>query len=606
MANSSLGWISNFLGELKRRRVYRVTAIYVVLSVGGLELASVLLPSTRLPGWFDELFLGLAITGLPLVLVLAWTFDITESGIRRTTDLPKGSPGADDDLSRGGSPPAARAQQGDASERVVPSSATGATSATGGPPRRPEAIVPELDSLTVAVLPFENLSGATSAEPFALGLHDDLLTELSRASALTVISRTSVRGYLGTSKSLPEIARELGAGTIVEGGVQQAGNRVRLNVQLIDARTDKHLWAERYDRELTTENIFELQSELAAGIMAELHAQLTAEEAALPQNRPTADLEAYQLLVTGRQALIDRSHEGFEVAATLFERAVERDPTYAPAWAGLADALVGLVDYGHSDSSEALRRGADACRRALELDPNLAEAHAAWGRFLTAARDAPGSARAHARAIELQPSYAGAHQWSCWANLLLDRGEKALSFGEKATRLDPLDPEASGNLALACLMVGEPERALAETRRILALHPSFEYARWAQGLSLQALQRWEEAAEAFATLADRWTRGWPELGRAAAACLTGDEATARELLASLSGRETGFERGMILALLGERDEALGLLRSEWPLPWAETLYLYVHRAWPIDDWRSDERFRTFVDDVRASWRVEHA
>jgi TolB-like protein/Flp pilus assembly protein TadD len=573
MSSSSLDRLSRFLGELKRRKVYQVTVVYVVLAAGGLELASVLLPSTRLPGWFDELFLGLAITGLPLVLVLAWTFDITESGIQRTGLAAREEPATPE-----------------ATSDSVDRAGTGA---------------PELDRLTIAVLPFENLSGATSAEPFALGLHDDLLTELSRASALTVISRTSVRGYLGSGKSLPEIARELGAGTIVEGGVQQAGNRVRLNVQLIDARTDRHLWAERYDRELTTENIFELQSELAAGIMAELHTKLTAAEEALSQNRPTADLEAYQLLATARQALIDRSQEGFERAADLFGRAVERDPTYAPAWAGLADALIGLVDYGHSDSRDALLRGADACKRALELDPNLAEAHAAWGRFLTAVRDASGSARAHARAIELQPSYAGAHQWSCWAHLLLDDGEAALAFGKKATRLDPFDPEASGNLALAFLMVGEPDRALTEARRILAIHPSFEYALWAQGLSLQALERWDEAAESFSTLADRWTRGWPELGRAAAACTTGNEAAAREVLGSLGGRETGFERGIIRAFLGEYDQALDDMRSEWPLPWAETLYLYVHRGAPTDEWRSDERFRSFVDQVRASWRVKH-
>ena len=244
--------LGRFLGELKRRRVYRVSAIYLVLAIGGLELASVLLPATRLPGWFDELFLGLAIVGFPLVAVLAWTFDITESGIHRTPDTV--APDADPDRPEG-------AEVGAPESALVPSG-------------RP------LDPLVVAVLPFENLSGAAEAEPFALGLHDDLLTELSRASALTVISRTSVRGYLGSTKPLPEIARELGAGTIVEGGVQQAGSRVRLNVQLIDARTDRHLWAERYDRELTTENIFELQSELAAQVMRRLHATLTAEEAA--------------------------------------------------------------------------------------------------------------------------------------------------------------------------------------------------------------------------------------------------------------------------------------------------------------------------------------
>jgi TolB-like protein/Flp pilus assembly protein TadD len=584
MAESPAGRLSRFLGELKRRKVYRVTVIYLVLAVGGLELASVLLPTTRLPGWFDELFLGLAIMGLPLVLVLSWTFDITESGIQRTPE----AAGVRDPEPGSAVGPAATLVAPDQVER----------SGAEGPA--------ELDPLAVAVLPFENLSGSESAEPFALGLHDDLLTELSRASALTVISRTSVRGYAGSTKSLPEIARELGAGTIVEGGVQRAGKRVRLNVQLIDARTDRHLWAERYDRELTTENIFELQSELAAAIMAELQTKLTADEAALPHARPAEDLEAYQLVVAGREAIIDRSEDGFNAAARLFENAVDRDPTYALAWAGLADALIGLVDYGHTDSSSVLTRGRDACRRALDLDPNLAEAHAAWGRYRTAVRDALGSARAHGRAIELQPSYAGAHQWSCWANLLLGRGSEALAFGEKATRLDPLDPEASGNLALSLLMVGEPARALAETRRILAHHPTFEYGLWALGLSLQGLGRWEEAAAAFEKLSDRWTRGWPELGRASVAAARGDADAARSCLVGLSGRETGFERGMIHALLGEHDEAFALLRTEWPLPWAETLYLYVHREPPVDALGTDPRFGSLVEEVKASWRVDDA
>jgi TolB-like protein len=570
--------LSRFLAELKRRKVYRVTAIYLVLAVGGLEVASVLLPSTTLPPWFDELFLGLAITGLPLVLVLAWTFDITESGIRRTEDEHvESDPDTGIPIGRGPAP------------RPIASTSPGAT---------------ELDPLTVAVLPFENLSGAVAAEPFALGLHDDLLTELSRASALTVISRTSVKGYRGSSKTLPEIARELGAGTIVEGGVQQAGSRVRLNVQLIDARTDRHIWADRYDRELTTENIFELQTELAANIMAELHTQLTDQEEAVPHIRPTADLDAYQLFVNGREALIDRSEEGFRTAASLFERAVERDSGYALAWAGLADALIGIVDYGHTDSPTTLQSGADACRRALAIDPNLAEAHGAWGRFRTAVRDAPGSVRAHARAVALRPSYAGAHQWLCWANLLLGNGPEALAFGEKATRLDPLDPEASGNLALACLMVGQPERALRETDRILSQHPLFEYGIWARGLSQQALGRWEEAAESLARLRDRWTLGWPELGRAAVAATRDDELAIRHSLAGLSGRETGFERGMIHAQLGELDQAFDMIRSEWPLPWAETLYLYVHRGRPLDALQGDPRFGAFMDEVRASWRVD--
>jgi TolB-like protein len=568
MPSAPIARLGRFLAELKRRKVYRVTAIYLVLAFGGLELASAVLPATRLPEWFDELFLGIAIVGLPLVAVLAWTFDVTEGGILRTPDVVETSPR--------GSVPGPRGA-GSHGER--------------------------LDPLVVAVLPFENLSGAVEAEPFALGLHDDLLTELSRASALTVISRTSVRGYLGSSKPLPQIARELGAGTIVEGGVQQAGTRVRLNVQLIDAETDRHLWAERYDRDLTTENIFELQSELAAQVMKRLHATLTAEEQAAPHQLPTSDLEAYRLLVTAREALIDRSEAGFRRAEALCERALELDPDYALAWAVLSAAIIGLVDYGHTESRAGLARGAEACRRAVELAPALAEGYAALGQYRAAVRDAPGSARAHGRAIELRPSYAGAYQWSCWAELLLDRGREALEFGDQAVRLDPLDPEASGNLAMACLMVGEPERALGETRRILAHHPTFEYALWAQGLSLQALGRWEEAAGSFAPLRDRWTRGWPELGRATVAALAGDEDAVVAEGASLLGVETGFEQGMIRALLGDLDGALELIRTEWPLPWAETLYLYVRAGHATELLRTDARFGPLLEEVRRSWQA---
>lgn len=582
MVTSGAGRVATFVAELKRRKVYRVTAIYVVLAIGALEIASLLLPSTRLPQWFDELILGLVIAGLPLVLVLSWAFDLTETGIERTPDR---------------------------RDRSVEET------------RGAHAVVPkrkELDPLAVAVLPFENLSGVDTAEPFALGLHDDLLTELSRASALTVISRTSVKGYRASDKSIPQIAQELGAGTIVEGGVQQAGNRIRLNIQLIDARRDGHIWAERYDRELTADNIFELQTELAGRIMAELRAQLTAAERAQTKAQPTGDLEAYQLLATGRRALVDRSEEGYRAAAALFERAIGRDPEYALAWAGLCDALVGLVDYGHvaEGGQEILERGADACRRALALDPHLAEAHAARGQLRTAVRDAPGAVAAHTRAAELQPNYAGAYQWLCWSYLLLNDGPRAREFGLKATRLDPFDPEAAGNLAAAHLMVGDVEAALAESHRILVKHPSFEYALWTEGLSLQALGRWSEAVPVMTRLRDRWTRGWPEVARllegsgraerGGGAHPARDEPDARQALERLHAEGVPFKAGVVHASLGEVDEALAAIRRAGPLPWDETLYLYVHTTQPMSVLRADAGFARLLADVVSSWRAEDA
>ena len=204
-------------------------------------------------------------------------------------------------------------------------------------------------------------------------------------------------------------------------------------------------------------------------------------------------------------------------------------------WRRLGRGLADLIPAGTFDGpTPAQSRGA---LRVVPLDAVRPNPHQPREVFATAELDALSrSVRAHGRAVELRPSYAGAHQWLCWANLLLGNGPEALVFGEKATRLDPLDPEASGNLAVAWLMVGDAERALSETDRILLQHPAFEYALWARGLSQQALGRWEEAAESFALLRDRWTLGWPEFGRAAVAATQGDDLAIRRSMEGLSGR----------------------------------------------------------------------
>ena len=265
-----------------------------------------------------------------------------------------------------------------------------------------------------------------------------------------------------------------------------------------------------------------------------------------------------------------------------------------------------LVDYGHLDSEDVLRRGAEACKRALALDPNLAEAHSAWGRLRSCLRDAPGAIVAHERAIELRPSYAGAHQWVCWSHLLLAQGSQAVEFGMKATRLDPLDPEAAGNLAVSYLEVDDPQLALREARRILSSHPTFEYALWVEGMSLHALGRWSEGSEVLGRLRDRWTRGWPEAARALAE-IDGDvEPVAREVLEVLHAEGIHFKAGVIHALLDETDEAYDAIRRGLPLPWDEALYLYFHRARPLAALREDPRFEILLEDVLKSWRVVDA
>jgi TolB-like protein/Flp pilus assembly protein TadD len=570
--------IGEFFLELKRRKVYQVTAVYVVLAVGGMEVLDLLIPATRLPEWSSTFFLGLAIVGLPLVIVFAWTFDITPEGVVRTSELEGEVP----------PPPSAPA---------VPDRAMAADSAET--PQDPSA----LDANTIAVLPFENLSGSPEAEPFALGLHDDLLTELSRASALTVISRTSVKGYKSSDKPIREIARELGAGTIVEGGVQRAGNRVRLNIQLIDARTDVHRWAERYDRELTAENIFELQTELAARIMSALKTQLTSEEEARVHTRPTDDLEAYRLYSIGRELYVDRSEKGLREAAEYFQRAIERDPNYAEAWAGLGMALGGLVDYGHIDDREVLERSMSATRKALELDPELPEGYAGRGGMRIHLRDAAGAREDLRRAIACGPGLSLAHQWTGWVELLAGNPERAREASLRATRLSPLDPEATGNLAVAELGLGDAEAAVAAARRSQDLYPDMDYTIWAEGLALYHLGRSEEASRTLHRLDERWSRDWIQVARAMDALDRGDSEDAQEILAGLEEAGARFKAGVVHAALGDLDAAFESLDAVGDQFWDEELFLRYHRVRPMDALRGDPRYVRLIEELDRSWGV---
>jgi TolB-like protein/Tfp pilus assembly protein PilF len=568
-----LGQFRAFLGELKRRKVYRVTAVYVVVAIAGFELLDVVVPASRLPEWSDEFFLGLVILGLPIAVVLAWAFEVTPDGVRRTPDQAAGAAdGPEDDA------PSA--------SDIIPE-------------------VPAQDAQAVAVLPFRNLSGTEEAEPFTAGLHDDLLTELSRVPALTVISRTSVLGYRDSGKTIPEIGRELGAGTVVEGGVQQSGNRVRLNVQLIDAQSDVHLWAERYDRELTAENIFDIQSELADRIARTLQAELTPEGQERSSHLPTADLDAYRLYAQGRTLFDQRSGDGMRRAADCFERAIERDSSYAPAWAGLAHALVMLADYGYVQPDATLPRGEEAALRALELDPLLPEAHAAMGNLHSARREVPEAILRQERAAELQPSYAQAHQWLNWGRLLLGRAESALESGKRATRLAPLEPEARGNLSIAHLGCGDAATALAEALLAQETHPDFAYTQWAEGLALHHLGQPEKAIEAMERLRvseEPWTRGWPVTSRALAYAGAGRTAEARELLAELE--DAPFHAGVVRAALGELDQAFEALRRAAPLHWSETLYVRYHPPDALGGLWDDPRYDELRRELDRSWGLE--
>lgn len=585
--------IVGFLRELKRRKVYQVTALYALLAVGGLEILDLLIPETRLPEWASPFFLGLAVVGLPLVIVFAWTFDITPGGVVKT---------ADDDAPEPAEPGGAPTPR--------------PTEAGPDPTTVPEEAVPddeaELDPLVVAVLPFENLSGEATAEPFAVGLHDDLLTELSRASALTVISRTSVRCYQDSDKGVRQIGRELGAGTVVEGSVQQVGRRVRLNVQLIDSRIDVHRWAERYDRELSAETIFDLQSELAAQIMGALRAELTSEEAGRIQSRPTEDLDAYRFYVRGRTQLELWSEDTLHRAVQYFQQAIDQDRDYAPAWAGLADAVSLLRWYEYRVPDDAPSPEVSA-RRALELDPELAEAHASYA-IVHCSRDrqdAPRALEALTRAVELRPSYASAQIWMAWLRLVTGEPHRALEPAERASELDPLAPAPRIFLAETYLANGRTEEALREVVRGRELQPQHAFSHYMESLVLHHLGRPERAARAVERALDLLSPGatvpTPDQARALLAVIRaggGDDAGARELLDRIDARSDPCSVGLVHAALGDVQAALRAFEevTDWGQLSIEHLrYFFPDALGPV---RETDRYAELLRRADRSWKLD--
>ncbi|MGI9190020.1 MAG: adenylate/guanylate cyclase domain-containing protein [Longimicrobiaceae bacterium] len=460
------------------------------------------------------------------------------------------------------------------------------------------------DSRALAVLPFENLSGTKEADSLAAGLHNDLLTELSKISELTVISRTSVRGYTGTDKPMSAIARELGVGTVVEGTVQSAGDRVRLNVQLIDARLDTQRWAERYDRELTTENLFDIQNELTDRIIRSLRAEIVGKRQARPAKRPTGDLEAFRLAAEGRTHLDRRTESGMRRAVELFRRAVERDPEYAQAWVGFADALLLLMAYGYESPDRFSSRAEDATRRALELAPDLAEAYEARGLLHTVHQEGPEAIRDFEKAVELRPGYAEAHNRLSWHHLLLGHDPAlALESARRSVELNPLSAEALCNLSLSYLADGDGDRALAEARRAVELSPGYGTVRFYEALSLYHLERFEEAMGILEQLDEVWAGAGPMATYALAQLASGREMEARRQIDRLEGTRDFFALGLVYAALGDLEDAFAAFQRVdrvwyWP---ALAVHHYYGEVWaPL---RSDPRYDELLEMVKRSWGV---
>ena len=476
----------SLLAELKRRNVIRVAVAYLVISWLVVQVIGVLLPMFDVSASFQRGVVLLLVVGFFPTIFISWAYELTPEGLKKEKDV---------DTSNSDTSQTAKKLDLITIASVVGIAAligwqqlsrpeTSAKPQTGLTEPVTEAEAPTLvpipqepttvSNKSIAVLPFSNMSNKQENLPFTLGLHDDLLTHLSKISALKVISRTSVMEYQDTTKKIKQIADELGVANILEGGVQRAGNQIRLNVQLIDADTDEHLWAEIYDRELTTENIFKIQTEVATEIAAALKAQLTPEESKSIAAIPTRSLEAYDAYLAGRRLLENRSSESLEQALALFERAAVLDPDYAQAWIGQANTLRLLTEYSDLSRNEMFRRGQPLIEKALALDPRSSDANTAKAAYLDEASRYAEAEAAYLYAISLNPNNARAHHW--YGHMLrsdLLRVDEAIVIHRKAAALDPLSSVIQINVAWSLRAAGQLVEARRIAERVASLDPDY-------------------------------------------------------------------------------------------------------------------------------------
>jgi len=453
---------------------------------------------------------------------------------------------------------------------------------------------------SLAVLPLDNLSGDPTQDYFADGMTDELITDLAQIRALRVISRTSVMGYKGVRKPLPEIARELNVDAVVEGTVLRSGDQVRITAQLIQAPADKHLWAESYEGNLR--DTLALQKEVARNIAEQIRIEVTPREQAALKSGKAIDPEAYEAYLKGRYFWNKRTADGLKKAVDYFNQAIAKDPNYAAAYSGLADtyALLGDWQYAVMTPKEAMPRANAAAKKALELDDSLGEAHASLAFCLDSFDwDFEAADREFRRAIELNPGYATAHHWYSWHLALLGRNSEAIAEMTKAENLDPLSLIINHDLAELFLIAHFSDESTEQSRKTIEMDPGFALAH--NQLALAYLER-HMIVEAIAELekAIQLSGGSPtciaNLARAYAA--SGRRAEAVGLLNDLKKRSApgnayASEIAMIYAALGDKDQAMGWLEKAYEQRFNPSVLLRPG----FDPLCSDPRFQDLVHRI---------
>lgn len=478
--------MDKFFKELRRRNVVRVAGVYAVAGWVIVQIATTLEESMNLPGWFDALVVALLIIGLPIALILAWAFELTPEGVVRTENVPEGQ--------------SVTSQTGRKLDYVIIAGIVilGVVILTKGSDHSATTLSPAAletkDTETadvktpepglghspleksIAVLPFFNRSPNPEDAFFTDGIHDDLLTHLSKIADMHVISRTSVLGYAGSDRKIPDIGRELGVATVMEGAVQRAGNRVRINVQLIDVKTDNHIWAEIYDRELTADNIFDIQSEITKAIASALNTVLSDSDQAELAKRPTQNLAAYDAFVAGKlqSSLYVLGSELIYESIRHFDEAIQHDPNFGEAYALRGYSQTSMHWYT-AEEGDWVAAADESLRMAEKLAPDSVETHIGrgyyyyWGQLDYAAADAEFDL-----ALEKSPNYPLAIAGKAYAARRAGRFDEAITLLEIGRRLDPLNVDMHGSLVESFAGLGRFDIAVAALEHARSINKGIE------------------------------------------------------------------------------------------------------------------------------------
>jgi TolB-like protein/DNA-binding winged helix-turn-helix (wHTH) protein/Flp pilus assembly protein TadD len=447
---------------------------------------------------------------------------------------------------------------------------------------------------SLAVLPLDNLSGDASQDYFADGMTDELITGLAQIRALRVISRTSVMAYKHLRKPLPEIARELNVDAVVEGTVLRSGEQVRITAQLIEARADKHLWAESYEGNLR--DTLALQKKVASAIAEQIRIEVTPQEQAVLKKAKVVNPEAYESYLKARYFWNKRTADGLKIAVAYFKQAIDEDPNYAQAYAGLADSynLLGDWEYGALAPSEAYPKAKAAAIKALELDNTLSEAHTSLAFSLDVFDwDWDSAEREYRRAIELTPGYATAHQWYADHLSQMGRNSEAIAEMRKAEHLDPLSLIIRADMAEIFLVAHLNDEAIEQSRKTVDMDPNFAIAHYELGQAFVQKNSYNEAIAEFQKAI--------ELSGGSVSCvanlayayaISNKRNEAVKILNDLKTRSTrnASEIALMYVGLGEKNEAMKWLEKAYEEHFNPSIL--VRPA--FDPLRSDPRFQNLV------------